>query len=320
MSMLGQAACPFLGLRDDPETRAAFPSDRNVCLRSRPASAVDGDYQQRVCLSHHYQDCPLVKDPSLKDLPEAARPVAGPRRSGIGRFLLILFLVLLAGGLLAAAVWVGMNPALYFPPTVSPTASATHTPTASPSPTKTPTRLRTATPAPSPTSILTKPPTQTPTFTPTPTGTATRTPTASRTFTPTATRPTDSPTATVPPYTGLETPFGTNPRLVIHQVATGETLDSIAGRYKTSIEAIQAINYNLQIPVWVNWLLVVPIGTIDVSGLPRFQVYQVPHEGILLADVAGVFNVQASLISRYNDWPEAKPLHKGQWLVIPITK
>jgi hypothetical protein len=36
--------------------------------------------------------------------------------------------------------------------------------------------------------------------------------------------------------------------------------------------------------------------------------------------VVGVFKTQASLLSRYNDWLEAKPLYKGQWLVVPVTK
>jgi hypothetical protein len=49
--------------------------------------------------------------------------------------------------------------------------------------------------------------------------------------------------------------------LLIHKVGNGENLAGIADQYKTSVDAIQTVNYNLQVPVWINWLLVVPVGT-----------------------------------------------------------
>ncbi len=326
--------CPYLGLQDDPATNAAFPSERNACQRTRPASALDMDYQQRVCLSSLHGDCPLFQDASLNSLPVEARPLPGPVRPGRGGLILILCLLLLAAGLVGAAAWLGIRPfdsSRMVTAAIPGTATGTQTPTTTPS--LEPTSTLTFTPIPSPTSILTRPPTlthtstpsrtptPTKTFTPTRTPTHTPTPTLTRTPSPTATVPTDIPTATLLPYPGLGTPFGSDtPRFLFHRVQTGESLDGIAKRYQTSMEAIQAINYALQVPLWVNTVLVIPAGSSQVSGVPQLQVYQVPETGQTLSQVASTFNTQAALLSQYNDWPENKALFKGQWLIVPVTK
>lgn len=110
------------------------------------------------------------------------------RSSGLSPWVALVFLLVLfvlgfgVGGLLAGrdrhVVWSAL-----FPPTVTPTATATPTVTATLTATETPTV--TATPTDTPTPTATHTPTNT--FTPTPTFTPTQTPTHTATFTPTPT-------------------------------------------------------------------------------------------------------------------------------------
>jgi hypothetical protein len=55
------SVCPYLGLEDDPETRLAFPANRNCCFRLRVLNSIDLNHQTRYCLNHHYHNCPVYK-------------------------------------------------------------------------------------------------------------------------------------------------------------------------------------------------------------------------------------------------------------------
>ena len=50
--------CPYLGLIDDPNTSANFPSSINACHAVKPPFVVDLDYQRSRCLRETHQDCP----------------------------------------------------------------------------------------------------------------------------------------------------------------------------------------------------------------------------------------------------------------------
>jgi LysM repeat protein len=154
-------------------------------------------------------------------------------------------------------------------------------------------------------------------FFPTYETTKTSTPTPYLTETPTQVSIKTSPT----PGPLLETPFGSQPKFIIHQVANGESLILIAKRYGTTLEAIQAVNFFLPSPLWSGWLLVIPLNTIDVENLPAFEAYVVSEEDVNADQLAINLDTDLEALLYYNAISSAEdPLPPGRWLLIPREK
>jgi LysM repeat protein len=179
--------------------------------------------------------------------------------------------------------------------TMSPVPTITNTPTM----TYTPTLTRTYTP--------TRTPTPTRTYTPTPT----------RTYTPTPTR-TATPTITPEPLKyELDSPIGRDNKFVIHKVQSGENLSQYATRYGTSVEAILRVNYALNIPLWVDALIVIPVEFAEVTQMPYFQPYKVTTDGISVEVLARELDTNLTDFIYYNELSVGKRLSFGNWLLIP---
>lgn len=285
--------CPHLGLLQDPKTPAIFPSERNCCYRAQPPRLVLETHQQAHCLGETHQACPVFldrEDNASQDI--FYTQDASVQSKGIFPYSL-LFLVLLG---LALATWL-------FRDSLFGTQAAAQPPVQAP--------ISTPIQATSPE----------PTMAPVDSG-----PLATLLVTPTATpRPTDPPlaptqTASTTPPPGLGVPIGTNPSLVIHRVSSGESLTTISRLYGTTETAIRAVNLLLPIPVWENWLIVVPYQTEDVSDLPLFEVYQVNVEGQTVSSLAAQLNADASLLAQYNNLDENDFFANGQWVLVPHTR
>ncbi len=154
-------------------------------------------------------------------------------------------------------------------------------------------------------------------FPPTTENIVTLPPTAEITATP---QPTETATTPIQPYLeprAIETPFGENPKLVIHQVLEGEGYILLAQKFGTTIAAIQAINYDLPDSLWVNTILVIPINTDDVTGLPQFSVREITTEGLTIEDYAQRMQLDASLLKQYNALPDGYLLKMGEMIIIP---
>ena len=65
--------CPYLALIDDIKTNSDFPSDINYCHRCMPPENPTYLHQQEVCLTPHYNECIMLRDPDLKKLPKDIR-------------------------------------------------------------------------------------------------------------------------------------------------------------------------------------------------------------------------------------------------------
>lgn len=52
-------ACPFLGLLQDPDIRYLGPDEGHRCYAGQRPRAITIPYQERFCLSDHYQDCEI---------------------------------------------------------------------------------------------------------------------------------------------------------------------------------------------------------------------------------------------------------------------
>mgnify|MGYP001159287959 CR=1 FL=1 len=274
--------CPYLGLLHDPTTPAVFPSERNFCHKVIPPQAILDDHQQVCCLAAGHQDCPVFQSPAPSTR-EAFfyHPVSSPpQRAGIFPVLfgfLLFAIVLLAGG----AYWLSLKRPQALVP-IAPTAAALESPSPSPA------ILATET-----VSEIVSEPTSTPTLPP----------------------PTEM--ASVTPPAGLETLIGENPGLLIHRVERGESLTSLAIRYNTSAEAIQAVNFVMPLPLWQDWLVVIPVDLQDASGLPRFEVYQVGETDSTLDILSAQQGVDVDLAARYNQLHPTDPLTAGSWLLLP---
>lgn len=238
-------------------------------------------YQGKVCLTLGFGNCPVYKKEAFEPLPKEYRGSL-PSRQKPKYFLslLILLLVIVAGLTLSGLLGIIKIPGLNFP-FQSTQATATFT---------------------KPTSFVLVPP-------PSPTVPITETviPTASLS------------TLEVTPFSPhkIETPFGENPTLVIHQVRAGEGFILLAEQYGTSVEAIKAINYQLPEYLWVNNILVIPVNTRSVVGLPKFIVREISTEGMTIEDYAQRMQLNADLLKRYNALPDGYMLEMGELIIIP---
>jgi len=143
-------------------------------------------------------------------------------------------------------------------------------------------------------------------------------------FTQTQTEP--SPTLTIQltltptyekPVLALDTPIGDENQFIIHRVAEGESLQIFANLYNTSVEAIRNVNYDLIAPLWIDWLVVIPMNTTDVTGIPTFEPYQVESDQISISELSELLSTSIADIIKYNNLNTEHFLVQGDWLLIP---
>lgn len=285
--------CPYLGLLQDSKTPAIFPSERNCCYRAQPPRLVLETHQQAHCLGESHQACPVFLDPEDSSGHDLFYTQDVSRQ---GKSLLpyaLTFLLLLG---LALTTWIfrdtffGAQDAAQLPVPASittPLLAANQEPTMAP-----------VDSGPLVTLLVTSTVTPHPTNTPPP--------------------PTETASTTPPP--GLGTPIGRAPALIIHRVVAGESLTTISKQHRTTETAIRAVNLLLPIPLWENWLIVVPYQTEDVADLPLFEVYQVNEDEQTVSSLARQLNVDASLLAQYNNLDEDNFFANGQWVLVPHTR
>ncbi|MDF1519289.1 MAG: hypothetical protein P1P73_02270 [Brevefilum sp.] len=90
-----------------------------------------------------------------------------------------------------------------------------------------------------------------------------------------------------------------------------------ADQYVTIVESISAINYRIITPLWVDWLVIIPVNMIDVSGLPAFEAYQILEDGITAKDLAEKFALSLEDFYFYNNIDLNHELHQGDWVLLP---
>lgn len=272
--------CRYLGSIDDPATAISYFSVNNCCYHADPVSVVGFEHQQRFCLSSDHVTCPVYQKESIEPFPKEYI-YEGP---GISKPRAWVPFVGLAGVLLLALV-LGMLLKVFPVPFMQQNDLE-----------------------PTVTQAAVIPP---------------------QNELPTMSKPSDTPTqliateaiATLSPtartYHLLETPIGQDSRLVIHRLLEGEGVKLLALLYETTPEAILAVNYNLPPVLWVDSVIVIPVRTKDVSGLPRFSTYEVIEEGLTIEELAVSMQVNLGQLLRFNDLPEGYELSRGEWLLIP---
>jgi LysM repeat protein len=88
--------CPFLGLKDDPETHHAFPSLRNCCRRARPIEPVSLEHQSTHCLCLNYVRCSVLANSLSIPLPVELQVTESSRkRNYIGVAISVVLMMIL---------------------------------------------------------------------------------------------------------------------------------------------------------------------------------------------------------------------------------
>lgn len=271
--------CPFIGFEEDPETALAYPAPYNFCNHCKPIAPVSLGHQRSACLTREFANCPVFQKDTLEPLPRELRGVRPESFKPTPWIPVgILVLVVMVTFIVLAILGVIRVPGL------------------TPIPAETQPTIKVNTPT-----EVTPPPSVTVenTANPEPTNTLEATDTT--------------------PFTihAIETPFGENPKLVIHQVQEGEGYYLMEKTYNTTEEAIKAINFELPQTLWVNKLLVIPVNTDDVTGLPQFSVREITSEGLTIEAYATRMQLNADALKIYNALPDGYLLEMGDFLIIP---
>lgn len=119
------------------------------------------------------------------------------------------------------------------------------------------------------------------------------------------------------PVLALDTPIGGEVQFIIHRVLDGESLQYYADLYKTSTEAILAVNQDLTLPMWVGWVVVIPIDIDDPTGLPSFEAFQVRMRGLTVEALAEELLIDPTNLSTYNNVPIDYKFSPGEWILVP---
>jgi len=284
--------CPHLGLKDDPLTSIAYPSSGNYCHYVNPIAIPILEHQRSTCLTSLYVDCLILKKEEGQKmvnelrfkkpfLPHLPKPIL---MGSVATILVILAFLSFAYGRL------GLK-------STNKNDSQTHHQAASETSVNTPAKEVI-----NDVSIIDN---EQPQITFTPVAPA-----------PTLTQIQPTPTAERPPLS-LGVPIGGEIKFILHRVIEGETLLHFAERYRTTVEAIKAINYELLDILWIDWVIVIPIEVTDVSNLPQFEPYEVPDDKISVSNLAEKLGTSLELLSRYNNIPENMILYAGDWVIIP---
>lgn len=285
-------SCPYLGLRADRESFVAYPSLLNCCYHTHNTAIIAEEYQNSTCLTEEYPTCPVFQLRNLGNLPPIAVAPDYDRRYRVKYWSkrVILAIALLA---ISGLLWFVF--------------------------TKTPLRSVLAAQGQDDDSTYQAPSYEY--FIPTNEEYAPRTGGVNpgRTPIPTATFMWDA-------YAGLNGTEIANLmtaqlNLKIYRVKTGDNLDALARAYRTTQDAILAINYTIRIPIYVDEIIVIPENISDVSQLPKFETRKIQQRSTV-EDISLINNCSNDLFRQYNqsvivEVNKIEYVLEGTWVLIP---
>ena len=288
------AACPHLGMAEDPDTCLGYPSRFNLCYRSGSAPVIDLVYQREACLSPKYEHCPVF-------LQQGSGPFSGHRQVrrlpqvqrkmiwwALGLVLLLGLPFWLGRNSFSRAAWQTLGLAPSAPHTqgdpvnggaVSSQASAVSQESA-------------------------------------PEAAVTEAQELSTSSSPTAAH-SPAPVNTAGPCGyGLEEPIPVEGyTLVLHHVDYGDTMNQLAEKYGTSIPAVQAINHFLPSPLWTEIVIVLPLNSEAVPGLPLLEPLALEGQPDSLQELSALSELGAQEFTRFNPFDETCASFQGYALI-----
>ncbi len=284
---VAEKMCPHLGIPSDPQTALGYPSVQNLCYHVTPPAAPGASYQCQFCLEPLHTQCERYVAKSKKPIPAAflIGEQSQTRKRSLVLRLILLGLMLLA--VVAATVWLLFTQRLAEAPALEPTSLTT------------------------PAAVVVL---ATSTLTQTPQPSLTQSPVPSQTA-----KPSFPKTSTqIPPHL-LETPYGIARQFLLHRVVAGESLLKLSGTYNASVEAIRAVNIDLQGTLWADTVIIIPVNQLDANGLIPMIAYEVLADGITIQTLALEQNVDLNVLYELNNLPSDYIFHSGEWVILPHT-
>jgi len=282
--------CPHLGMQNDPETYLNYPSVWNLCYHARPLVVPALNHQRIACLGRSYTQCPIyMKEANGKMPPELAEQV--DRLNGkkwLLGLLIVVALLLLGGAILLVRQF---NKPAVSPPTADLTRTSQVELTGAMS--------------------LTSLAAETGTLVAAQSTAVPSTPVPTAQVTPVATEQA--------PVVGheLDSPIGSDQKFIIHRILDGESLEQFAVLYNTDRETIKAVNYLLPVPLWINWLIIIPLDLTAPGDLPTFEAYLVTDEKVTVDKLAEKMALDPQQLAYYNGVDREAVFESGDWLLIP---
>lgn len=284
--------CPHFALKGDTDSYAAFPSPINVCNRGHRSVTPTISHQRFFCLTPNHVDCLYFQSGEGEKFPNEIKYKTQGVSGNLKRILLIgslgVLLTIVVLLLIFGDGWRTQKNGFeatqtlkvgFFPTGVEQRILLTDTPQIDEmvETTRTPESFGV-----SPTALI------------------------------------EFPTPTNPdPVLALDTPIGGEVQFIIHRVLEGESLQYFADRYNTSTEAILGVNENLVLPMWVGWVVVIPLNTTDVAKFPAFVPHQIEEEGITLSALAEKLAAPIDDLAFHNNIDTGHILHEGEWVLVP---
>ena len=292
-------SCPHLGIQLDPKSYYNFPSEGHRCFYTQPPGLPIESHQAQFCLSNSYDKCPVFNQLEGQRMP----PELSKEKSSLWQSKKIYYLL---AGLILALLLIIIIPS-FFRKGSSMEESQLENPTV----TSTTSQTIQQTTAGLTTIGVDDEDTSTATPTPNiPAATATLVLTPTKTFTPTITL---TPTSTH----GLDVVIGETYKYVIHRTGDGESVQMYADLYNTTPQAIYDSNYLMPVPIWINWLIIIPVDMADTSDLPAFEAYMVEKDAVRLDLLADELDVKLRDLMLYNNLEVDHILNYGDWILIP---
>lgn len=283
--------CPYLGMKNDPTTHVGYPSTYNVCHHTKRQEIPNLNYQRLTCLKTSFVECPIYNSEIVQRMPRSIRYRSNKLFNFSKKFkigLLIISMVIVIAGIFVLFQQFAPKLTQALLPSWQKTQDL-----------RTDQRL--------PTIPVTQIPggDETPSAAPEPTATATK-------------QPSGTPTRRIiSSILALDSPIGADVKFIIHRVGSGESLFQYAREYNTNVDAIRAVNYNLPSVLFVDWLVVIPVGIDDPTGLPSFEVFQVTMRGLTVETLAEELSVEPERLVKYNNLPMDYKFSPGEWILVP---
>jgi LysM repeat protein len=281
-------SCPHLGILDDPGSSHSFPSTWNCCFYSKSPTVPSFEQQKTVCLTPEHGSCPVYQAKKGASFPRNLRyKDKGWKR--IYAYILVILLLVLAGWAVSVMLNLPAKAMSVFPNLgqgattikIAYTATAPVKMTATVQPTAAPTQI----------AILTL-------------------------------TSTSEITEVVIKTPALETSFKIGDKeFVIHRVKDGEGLDYLSKAYNTTPAVIQATNYLLSTPLWVDSIVIIRPNAASYDPTePIFQAYQIPDHVITFEKLAQRLGVDLAELKYYNACANECSVTYGAWVLIPRKK
>lgn len=271
--------CPYLGFDRDPNTAMAFPSRQNICHKIESPGIPNIDYQSRYCLSPKHNECKVFLASSKDSLKKYRHIFTKPPKT---QAKVPLKYVILAVLLLVAG--------FYLFQFIS--SSKLFASTTDESPIPFPTRTAIVLPG-----LEETDETPVPTSSPSPI------------------KPTQTLRVTEPRM--VETPFGLQWKFIVHSALAGESIESLAQKYKTTKEAIQKVNYQMDEKLWEGELIVIPFDRSKVHDVPAMTPYIIKVDGKALETLAFEQSVDEGLLRQWNGLPRGYRFRLDEVVIIP---